>query len=324
VKWLSDAVIHRLRSDAQSPDLAGSRYQAVKFLGRGGMGTVWLARDNILERNVALKVLALENSSPELAERLLREARVLAQLEHPGIVPVHDAGTLADGKTFYSMKCVEGETLDRYMAGASLRECLQVFERIAEPLAFAHARGIIHRDLKPGNIMVGAFGEVLIMDWGLARIIADQPSGEEERSATSAGDASKPQTSHGSVLGTPGYMSPEQAGGRVNLIDQRTDIFALGAILNDLLRNLPGGSPPKALVAIGRKAAATEISARYASVREMASDIRRYLEGLPVSAYRESLFERGLRQVRRHQAAIVLVIAYLVMRLLFILLSGGR
>ena len=136
------------------------------------MGTVWLAQDSILQRPVALKILAAENSSADLAARLMQEAMVLARLEHPGIVPVHDAGTLPDGRTFYCMKHVEGQTLDRYARQLPLRESLRLFQRIAEPLAFAHSRGIIHRDLKPANIMVGSFGEVLIMDWGLAKVMA--------------------------------------------------------------------------------------------------------------------------------------------------------
>jgi len=161
MRWLSDAVVARLHAEAQLPDLSGTRYRAQRFLARGGMGAVWLAKDIVLRRSVALKILAPENSSADLAARLLREAEVLARLEHPGIVPVHDAGTLADGRTFYCMKYVEGQTLDQYVAQLPLRERLQLLQRIAEPLAFAHSRGVIHRDLKPGNIMIGAFGEVL-------------------------------------------------------------------------------------------------------------------------------------------------------------------
>ena len=135
------------------------------------MGAVWLVEDSTLHRAVALKVLSAENSSADLAARLMQEAVILARLEHPGIVPVHDAGTLPDGRTFYCMKHVEGQTLDRYSDRLPLRQRVQLFQRITEPLAFAHSRGVIHRDLKPGNIMVGAFGEVLIMDWGLAKVL---------------------------------------------------------------------------------------------------------------------------------------------------------
>src|SRR5689334_9059207 len=172
MRFLPDQVVARLQTQMQTPDLSGTRYRALRFLGQGGMGSVWLAEDSILQRPVALKVLAAESSASDLAARLMREAIVLARLEHPGIVPVHDAGTLPDGRTFYCMKHVEGQTLDRYAGPLSLRERLRLFQRIAEPLAFAHSRGVIHRDLKPANIMIGPFGEVLIMDWGLAKVMA--------------------------------------------------------------------------------------------------------------------------------------------------------
>ena len=172
MKFLPDQVVARLQSEMQTPDLSGTRYRPLKPLGHGGMGTVWLAQDSILQRPVALKILTAENSSADLAARLMQEAVVLARLEHPGIVPVHDAGTLPDGRTFYCMKHVEGQTLDHYAGKLPLRERLRLFQRIAEPLAFAHSRGIIHRDLKPANIMVGSFGEVLMMDWGLAKVMA--------------------------------------------------------------------------------------------------------------------------------------------------------
>jgi serine/threonine protein kinase len=292
------------------------------------MGVVWLAEDTVLQRRVALKILAPENSSPGLAPRLLREAVVLARLEHPGIVPVHAAGLLADGRTFYCMKYVEGKTLDKHVAGLSLRERLQLLERIAEPLAFAHAQGIVHRDLKPNNIMVGAFGEVLIMDWGLARV-TDRSHDPGMPAAAAAGTGmplSGPEpTGHGTVLGTPGYMAPEQARGEVALIDARADVFALGAILNFMLgETADAGQEPrsrKPLFAIRDKAMAPEISARYASVPELASEVGHYLEGTSVSVYRESLVERTARLLSRHQVAVVLIAAYLLMRLLFILFA---
>jgi len=293
------------------------------------MGVVWLAEDTLLQRRVALKILAPENSSPELAARLLREAVVLARLEHPGIVPVHDSGVLADGRTFYCMKYVEGKTLDKHVAGLSLRERLQLLQRIAEPLAFAHARGIVHRDLKPNNVMVGAFGEVLIMDWGLARVTGDGSHEPGVPAGATAGTgmllSGPAPTGHGTVLGTAGYMAPEQARGDVALIDARADVFALGAILNFMLGETVGTGQQrrsrKPLVAIRDKAVASEISARYASVPELASEVGHYLEGMPVSVYRETLLERTARLLSRHQVAVVLIAAYLIMRLLFILFS---
>src|SRR4029077_14948229 len=136
MKFLPDQVVTRLQTEMQTPDLSGTRYRALKFLGRGGMGAVWLAEHAILHRNVALKVLAAESSSANLAARLMREAVVLARLEHPGIVPVHDAGALPDGRTFYCMKHVQGQTLDQHIAGMSLRQRVQLLQRIADPLAF--------------------------------------------------------------------------------------------------------------------------------------------------------------------------------------------
>ena len=136
------------------------------------MGAVFLVEDSRLGRRVAMKVLDLPDRTGELEARLLREARVLAQIEHPGIVPVHDVGSLADRRIFYTMKYVEGQRLDEWAAtSASLAERLRLFEKICEPMAFAHSRGVLHRDLKPPNVMVGPFGEVLVMDWGVAKIV---------------------------------------------------------------------------------------------------------------------------------------------------------
>lgn len=322
MKFLPDQVVARLQTEMQTPDLAGTRYRAMQFLGRGGMGAVWLAEDTILHRNVALKVLAAENSSSDLGARLMREAEILARLEHPGIVPVHDAGTLSDGRTFYCMKHVQGQTLDRYIAGMSLRRRLELLQRIAEPLAFAHSRGIIHRDLKPANIMVGAFGEVLILDWGLAKVTAaattDGQSASTLETDTAQQSSAGQTTAHGSVLGTAGYMAPEQARGEVDLIDPRTDVFGLGAIMGFMLQGEPASRP---LRAVFSRATALEMPARYSSVQEMAADIGHYLDGQPIAAYRENLLEQAARLVKRNQVAVVLVLAYLLMRMLFILFS---
>ena len=225
MKQLTDRIVARLQAAIRVPDLAGTRYRVVRHLARGGMGSVWLVDDAVLNRRVALKVLDLGAPADDLGARLLNEARILAGLEHPGIVPVHDAGILADGRAFYCMKYVEGQTLARHIAGKSLSEKLRLLERIAEPLDFAHARGFIHRDLKPENVMIGAFGEVLVMDWGLAIAgVAGPKSAENEIR---------------SVLGTPGYISPEQARGGTHQIDHRTDIFSLGAILAFMLTENP-------------------------------------------------------------------------------------
>jgi serine/threonine protein kinase len=324
VKRLTDNVVDRLRSDMREPDLSGSRYRLVRYLSRGGMGSVWLVEDTLLQRQLALKVLDFGGPGEDFAD-LLQEARVLAGLEHPGIVPVHDAGTLADGRAFYCMKYVEGQTLARHIEGKSLAERMRLFERIAEPVDFAHARGFIHRDLKPENIMIGAFGEVLVMDWGLAKVDAAALPSENNEVSTQPAPAgmSSRGSARGRVLGTPGYMSPEQSRSEAD-IDHRSDIFSLGAILWFMMgeANHDDGTKsgaPRPLRAIREKAMAEDRNARYQSAREMTADIARYFEGSPVTAYRENLLERAARIYARHDIAVILVAVYLLMRLIFIL-----
>src|SRR5947209_16850963 len=178
MNFLSDQALKRLRDGAEMPDLAGTRYRLLERIARGGMGVVYTAEDENLRRRVALKVLDIPGTDGDLRNRLIREARVLATLEHPGIVPVHDVGTLADGRVFYTMKFVEGNRLDKFIAAVnSVPDRLRLFLRICDPVGFAHALGVVHRDLKPANIMVGSFGEVLVMDWGLAKILrSDVPN----------------------------------------------------------------------------------------------------------------------------------------------------
>lgn len=327
MKQLSDVVVGRLRADMQTPDFTGTRYTIIRFVARGGMGSVWLAEDTLLQRRVALKVLDAIPTVADLPARLMLEARVLATLEHPGIVPVHDAGTLEDGRAFYCMKYVEGRTLAQHTASLALNDKLRLLQRIAEPLDFAHACGFVHRDLKPENIMIGAFGEVLIMDWGLAKAgPVDPPSPPFQTDSAPTVDPSS-DTRPGSVLGTPGYMSPEQAQGQTR-IDHRTDIYSLGSILCFLLNESAALNPPatsatvpRALRAISAKALNADPNARYQSAGDLAADILRYLNGAPVSAYPESLLERAARILARHQTAVVLVAAYLLMRVLFILFA---
>jgi len=199
-------------------------------------------------------------------------------------------------------------------------------------VSFAHSRGILHRDLKPSNVMVGAFGEVLVMDWGLAKILQPDSAGRFEETVGSSeplctgvtGDSETQITSateDGVILGTPGFMSPEQAQGKSSSLDARTDIFALGKLLEAILKQAKSTTEvrvPRALRAICQKAAAESLSGRYASVSELARDISRYLDGMPVSAYRENLWERAQRFYTRHQAAILLITAYLLMRAIFV------
>ena len=338
MKPLSDKAIERLRAGADEPDLAGTRYRLLERVARGGMGVVYAAEDEKLERRVALKVLDVPGTDGDLATRLMREARVLARLEHPGIVPVHDVGTLADGRVFYTMKFVEGQRLDKFIEGVeSVQDRLRLFLRICEAVAFAHARGVLHRDLKPANIMVGPFGEVLVMDWGLAKILrgetlssnraADPEVTVFEKPISSSEESSSTKSSvitgHGTVMGTPGYMSPEQARGEVEVLDARSDIFSLGALLRFLLtqKTLTAITPrlDRSLEAICTKAAAEQRDARYAAVLELSQDVSRYLDGLAVGAHRESIFEKAARFYRRYRFFILLILAYLVMRVILLL-----
>jgi serine/threonine protein kinase len=343
MKFLSDSALERLRDGAEAPDLAGTRYRLLDRIARGGMGVVYAAEDENLQRRVALKVLDVPGTDGDLANRLIREARVLAALEHPGIVPVHDVGTLADGRVFYSMKFVEGKRLDKYIeAVASIPDRLRIFLRICDAVAFAHARGVLHRDLKPSNVMVGLFGEVLVMDWGLAKILRGETvnhSPEARAADPNATIFEKPKqsnpadateisvvTGHGTVMGTPGYMSPEQARGDVEHLDARSDIFSLGALLRFLLTERPeavslssGPRLEKSLEAICAKSTAASPAERYPEVQELALDVSRYLDGLAVGAHRETVFERSRRFYRRYRFFILLIAAYLAMRVLILL-----
>jgi serine/threonine protein kinase len=341
MKFLSDSALERLREGAEAPDLAGTRYRLLDRIARGGMGVVYAAEDENLQRRVALKVLDVPGSDGDLANRLIREARVLAALEHPGIVPVHDVGTLADGRVFYTMKFVEGRRLDKYIESViSIPDRLRLFLRICDAVAFAHARGVLHRDLKPANIMVGPFGEVLVMDWGLAKILRSADSNVARVADPEATIFEKPNqpstdgntteisvvTGHGTVMGTPGYMSPEQARGDIEYLDARSDIFSLGALLRFLLTGKPEDTTApgisrldKSLAAICAKSMAASPAERYPNVQEMALDISRYLDGLAVGAHRESIFEKGIRFYRRYRFFILLIAAYLAMRVLILL-----
>jgi len=304
MRWLSDDKLNHLRAVVNDPDFSSTKYTLVKELARGGMGTVYLAEDRELDRRVAVKVLNTPDVNDDLKTRMVREAQIIARLEHPGIVPVHDAGTLPDGRVFYAMKLVVGNRLDEYAAGASLRDRLRKFQAVCDAVAFAHAHGVIHRDLKPQNIMIGSFGEVLVLDWGVAKI-RNHPS-----------ESVPYQTMEGTVIGTRHYMSPEQARGEIDQLDERSDIYALGAILFLLLTNQAKVS--KAAKAVCSKAMAEAKENRYSSASELSADIGRLLDGEPVSAYRESVFERAGRWVSKNRFLVLLVLAYLLMRIFFI------
>jgi serine/threonine protein kinase len=284
---ISEPALDRLSAMFQGPDVTGTRYQLLSILGRGGMGVVYLARDTVLDREVALKIV--ERPSEDV-----NEARILARLEHPGIVPVHDFGELPDGRLFYAMKRVKGDRLDRWMASSrDLPERLGVFLRVCEAVAFAHAHGVVHRDLKPENVMVGEFGEVLVLDWGVARDLQNAECKLQ-------------------ISGTPEYMAPEQARGEA--VDHRADVFALGSMLESIAETAP-------VAAIARKARSDDPASRYQDVRALAADVSRFLAGRAVEAHRERLVDRVARVGRRYRLPILLVLTYLVARLLLLWLA---
>lgn len=302
---LPDTALPRLREVVADVDFEHPRYRLGELLGRGGMGSVYRAWDAELEREVALKLLDPVFSTPEAEERLRREARILARLEHPGVVPVHDAGHLPDGRVFCVMKRIDGRRLDdAAFAAAPLNDRLRIFERICDTVAFAHARGVIHRDLKPSNVMVGAYGEVLVLDWGIARVLAE------------------PDALAGAVAGTHGFMAPEQAAGRGDATDARSDVHALGALLEDLLTRggpeAPDGAPLRRLIAVTRKARARDPGERYPDVAALAADVARFRAGERVLACPESAWERLERIAYRYRLPLALIGAYLTMRLLLL------
>ena len=296
---LSDDAIARLREAIEAPDLTGTRYRLLHRIGRGGMGSVHLAEDTALGRKVALKVLDVDDAGGTLASRLSDEARILARLEHPGIVPVHDVGKLPDGRVFYAMRYVEGEPLHRHLTKLPETPArLRLFARVCEAVAFAHDRGVLHLDLKPENVMVGPFGEVLVMDWGVARLL-----GPEGRRAE--------------IVGTPGFMSPEQEAGDPD-VDARSDVYALGAMLRILLP----WRPPPPLASICGKSTDPSPARRYPGALELAADVTRYLDGARVQAHPEGWGERASRLYGRHRVAFWLVATYLVVRGTMLAVTG--
>jgi len=325
---MSDSALRRLRDAADAPDLTGTKHEIVDRIGQGGMGTVYRARDRELGREIALKVVRLPEGAPDIAVRMMREARTLARLEHPGIVPVHDVGTLLDGRVFSAMKLVRGAPLHE-LSAIGLAERLRIVERVCEAVAFAHAHGVIHRDLKPQNVMVGPFGEVLVMDWGVAKVVGDAASSLGIDAVPGTDDAAEPSTGHGVVLGTPGYMAPEQAAGDPSLVDARADVYAIGAILRDLTvadgvaaRPDALGDVSRPIRAIIRRAMAPDPGERYPDVTALARDVAAFRAGDRVTAYKENLFERTRRLAIRHSTPILLVLAYLLMRLTFLAVFG--
>jgi serine/threonine-protein kinase len=329
------------------PAAAVSRFRILRPHARGGLGEVYVARDEELRRDVALKQIQGRYArDPRGRARFLAEAEITGKLEHPGVVPVYGLGQDPDGRPFYAMRFVRGETLKEAIArfhqadapgrdpgerALAMRHLLGRFEDACNTIAFAHSRGILHRDLKPDNILLGPYGETLVVDWGLAKR-AGAP-GDAARMGDEALGPELPQTGDatlpGMAVGTPAYMSPEQASGRLDLIGPASDVYGLGATLYCLLAGrapFEGRSPasvmqqarrgefprprqvkrevPPALEAVCLRAMATDPAGRYRSPRELADEIERWLANEPVSAWREPWPARARRWLGRHQTAM--------------------
>jgi serine/threonine protein kinase/WD40 repeat protein len=360
--------IRETNRSEEPPEMLSSsgRYELVRIFAKGGLGRVWLAHDRELGRNVALKELRPEKAMNGPArQRFVREAKITGQLEHPNIVPVYELKTDTEsGRLYYAMRRVGGKTLREAIADfhkhrqsgeesqVELQKLLRNFVDVCNAVAYAHSRAVVHRDLKPENVLLGDYGEVVVLDWGLAKSgIVD----EVDESTHVADMASMIEvgeldlTRDGWVLGTPGYMAPEQASGEIEKIGPRTDVYGLGSILfelligrephassdlTELIREITDNPPPsprainrgipRALDAISRKAMATAPDDRYENVQALIKDVERFLADEPVSVRRETVSERVGRWFRRHRAgalagsisllliAVVAVVAFLV------------
>ncbi|PJB42946.1 MAG: hypothetical protein CO108_10955, partial [Deltaproteobacteria bacterium CG_4_9_14_3_um_filter_63_12] len=314
-------------------------------LGRCGIGRVVIAYDSHLGREVALKELLpgrdVSNTLDTLSShtiRFLREARVTGQLEHPNIVPVYELGRRPDGTLYYTMKVVRGRTMREVLDGSQgLRDRLKLlphFVSLCQALAYAHSRGVVHRDIKPSNVMLGEFGETVLLDWGLAKVKGARDLGEREleRNVELLKDSSPSQTGAGEMLGTPLYMSPEQATGKIEQIDARSDVWSLGAMFYEILT---GASPfddeslvrvvynviqakptdisercpeaPPELAAICRRALRKERNDRYSDAKAMADEVEAYLTGDRVSSYEYSTRELISRFAKKHRSALAII-----------------
>jgi serine/threonine-protein kinase len=344
------------------------RYTLTRLHSEGGLGRVYVAHDNDLNRDVALKEIRPDRAEhPEAWQRFLKEAQLTGQLEHPNIVPVYEvARREEDSAPFYTMRLVRGQTLREAVTDYHRRRregradplerprLLNAFVNVCQAVGYAHSRGVIHRDLKPDNVMLGGFGEVVVLDWGLAKMLGqpDEPSDAPAVALTE--QAQSDATVAGRVLGTPAYAAPEQAEGRIDLIDTRTDIYGLGTILFEvltgqaphtgentaaLLRRITHGETPRAqsvepsvspaLDAVCAKAMAKDRKDRYAKASELAQEVQRFLADEPVRAYREPARARAGRWARRHRslvtgAGVLLVASVVFLAVLAALINGAR
>ena len=332
---------HAAQAAEGAPE-AGERtrahYQVLDVLGEGGMGTVYLARDPHLLRQVALKTVRAGRASEAALARFVHEAQVTSQLAHPNVVPVHSLQLDGEGNASYALELVRGQTLAQIVAAAAgspdaaaldLPSRLEVFLKTCDAVAYAHGRGVLHRDLKPDNVMVGRYGEVYVLDWGLCKVAnRETPFPELTDSAeVSLTETDLGQTLRGSLVGTPRYMSPEQASADPESIRPYSDQFALGLILYELVTLQPAyqgrtleqvlelartarlAPPPPGLpvelLAIASKACALLPAERYASVGELAADVRAYLRGRETLALPDGTWGRVRRVARRHAEKVV-------------------
>jgi serine/threonine-protein kinase len=327
------------------------RYTLTRLHAQGGIGRVWLARDSEIGRDVALKELRPEQADRQtLWARFLEEARITGQLEHPGIVPVYELSKReGDQHPFYTMRFVRGRTLTEAVRAyhakrrgegvgpLDLQELLRAFLGVCHAVAYAHSRGVIHRDLKGQNVVLGDYGEVMVLDWGLAKVVGQAEAAMPYAPPVAPGPNSHEPTIQGQAIGTPAYMPPEQAEGRLDRIDARSDVYGLGAILYDILtgeppftgddtaevlRRVVHEEPPRprqrdpeapaALEAICLKALAKRPEDRYQAVSDLADDVKRFIADEPVSVYREPLSTRVTRWGRRHRTAAASVAVLLL------------